>query len=83
MEITGNVTWVGAPQKGTSQRTGNAWSKQSFEVEYIGGQYPKRIVLDTLDANIVGKLAIGQKVNVKFDFETREYNGKKYNEVKI
>lgn len=82
MEITGRITNVGTVQTGVSKQ-GNNWSRQQFVVEYVGGQYPKSIALDTMDTNIIGKLQVGQEVNVKFDCTTREYNGKMYNDFHI
>lgn len=72
MEITGQVTWVGPVESGTSKQ-GNQWTKQSFVVEYQKGQYPNDILLDTFDDKIVGKIQVGQTLNVKFDFKVRDY----------
>lgn len=83
MEITGRITNVGTVQTGVSKQ-GNNWIRQQFVVEYVGGQYyPKSIAFDSMDPNIVGKLQVGQEVNVKFDCTTREYNGKMYNDFRI
>lgn len=76
MHIEGFVTWVGGIQSGKGQRTGNDWQRQPFTVEYLPGQYPKSIMLDTMDSNIVGKLQVGQKVTVDFDCEVRDYTDK-------
>lgn len=72
MEITGTIKNVFPVQTGTSKQ-GNQWVKQEFVVEYIHGQYPKAILLSTMDSNVVGKLQIGQEVAVKFDFTVREW----------
>ncbi len=72
MEITGQVTWAGPVESGTSKQ-GNQWKKQQFVVEYQKGQYPNDILLDTFDDNIVGKIQVGQTLNVKFDFKVRDY----------
>lgn len=82
MEVKGRITWVGQVQNGVSQR-GNNYSKQDFEVCYEEGQYPKSIVFSTIDQNIVGRLSIGLTVEVKFDIESREYNGRKFNDIRI
>lgn len=76
MEIQGTVKQVFPAQSGVS-RQGNQWVKQEFIVEYVHGQYPKTIMLSTLDANIAGKLQIGQEVSVKFDFTVREWTNDK------
>lgn len=82
MEVQGNITWVGEKQTGTSQ-SGKQWSKKPFEVEYIGGQYPKRVVFDCFDTNIMDKLQVGLIVQVKFDITTHEYNGRRFNNLQI
>lgn len=82
MEISGNITWIGAEVKGTSQ-SGKEWRKKPFEVEYQSGQFPKRIVFDCFDTNIIDKLAVGLQVNVKFDITTHDYNGRKFNNFQI
>lgn len=82
MEIQGNISWVGTKQTGTS-KNGNQWQKVSFEVTYEQGQYPHAIVFDCFDANIIDKLYRGLQVSVKFDISTREYNGKRYNDIRI
>lgn len=72
MEITGQVTWAGPVESGTSKQ-GNQWEKQSFVVEYQKGQYPNDILLDTFDDKIVGKIQVGQTLDVKFDFKVKDY----------
>ncbi len=76
------VTHVGDISSGVSQR-GNNWTRQQVEVEYIHGQYPCSIIFDVMDSNIVGKVQPGMEVNVKFDVNVREYNGRRYNEFRI
>ncbi len=70
-----------APQEGTG-KTGNTWKKQEFVLE-TEGQYPKKVCIsiwgDKHDANL---LQVGNTVNVSFDIESREYNGKWYTDVK-
>lgn len=82
MQITGQITWVGQKQAGTS-KSGNQWTKIPFEVTYEQGQYPKAVVFDCFDSNIADKLAVGLQVEVKFDIATREFNGRRFNDVRI
>lgn len=82
MQITGRISWVGDIQSGTS-KSGNQWQRRPFEVTYEEGQYPRAVVFDCFDTNIVNRLAVGLQVDVKFDISTREYNGKKYNDIRI
>lgn len=80
MNIKGIVTWIGQVESGRSTKTGNEWSKQPFVVEYIQGQYPKSVLLEAWDRNVVNHLSVGTNVSVDFDIEVREWNGRKYNE---
>lgn len=87
MKIQGTITKALPVQGGTS-RNGNPWKKQSFVVEYVHGEYPKAILLDTMDENVVGKLQEGQEVSVEFDFTVREWTSpqgvtKYFNEPRI
>ena len=58
------------------------WRKQDVIVE-TDGQYPKNICIsiwgDNIDEN---QLIIGNQLNIDFDIESREFNGKWYTDVK-
>lgn len=87
MELTGTITKVFDVVSGTS-KAGNAWSKQDFILEYIHGEWPKQILLSTLDTNIIGHLSVGLEVRVDFDFTVREWTNpqgvtKYFNEPRI
>lgn len=82
MEITGKVIWVGSIESGVS-KSGSNWSKQAFQVEYSQGQYPNSVVFETFDESCLGNLAVGQLVTVKFDFAVREWNEKKFNDIRV
>lgn len=76
MNLTGQITWVGPVQSGTSQR-GNQWSKQDFVLQYENGQYPKSVCLSAFnDEKYVGKLRVGINVSVDFDITTRDWTDK-------
>jgi hypothetical protein len=75
MHIEGKISYIGPVQSGTSQR-GTKWQKQEFAVTYQDGRYPLAILLPTMDANIIGKLQVGQQVSVDFDCEVRPYTAK-------
>jgi hypothetical protein len=82
MELTG-VLFDIMPAQGGTGKTGNAWKKQEFLIEFGTGQYPKKVLMavwnDKIDFNTYQK---GQQVKVYFDIEAREYNGRWYNDVK-
>lgn len=88
MKIQGTVKQIFPVQSGTSKSSGNAWQKQEFIVEYVHGEYPKEILLSTMDTNIIGKLAVGQEVEVTFDFTVKSWTNpqgvtKYFNEPRI
>lgn len=82
MKIQGTVTKVFPVQSGTSKSSGNPWSKQSFICEYQHGEYPKSILLDTMDEKVVGKLREGLEVEIQLDFTVRTWQKAPNSEVK-
>lgn len=82
MEIQGTVTWVGDIQSGTTSQ-GKTWQKRQFVIEYIGGQYPKRMLFETFDDKVISALREGLSLLVQYDVEVREYNGRLFNSIRI
>lgn len=79
-EIKGKIVAKPAAVTGVGQR--GPWGKQTIVVEYLDGQYTKKIALDnTAKYEEFGKLQIGQEITAKFSVESREYNGKWYTNV--
>lgn len=66
----------------TGEGKNGPWKKQEVIVE-TEGQYPKKICVivwgDKIDIN---RFKIGDMIDVYFDVESREYNGKWYTDVK-
>jgi hypothetical protein len=67
-------------------QTGNGkngeWKKQDIIVE-TGGQYPKKVCISIWGDKInTSLLQIGKSLNISFDVESREYNGRWYTDVK-
>ena len=66
----------------TGQGKNGEWRKQDIIVE-TDGQYPKKVCIsvwgDKIDEN---QLRIGNQLNISFDVESREYNGKWYTDCK-
>lgn len=81
LTITGKIIQVLEPQSGTS-KAGNAWRKQEYVLETTDN-YPKKIFFnffgDRVDQN---KLNIGDLVNLSFDIESREWNGRWYTDIR-
>ena len=81
MEVKGKIIVVLPPQSGTSQ-AGNAWKKQEYVLETFDA-YPRKVHFDFFgDRADQYPLALGDVVNLSFDIESREYNGRWYTEVR-
>jgi len=80
MEISGKLIQFLPLQ--TGQGKNGTWKKQEFVLE-LGGQYPKKVCIaawgDKIDMN---SFKIGDNIEVSFDVESREYNGRWYTDVK-
>lgn len=79
MQINGKITNLLRLQ--TGQGKNGEWKKQEFIIE-TSGQYPKKECVTAWGKTVDYVPSIGTEVNVSFDIESREYNGKYYTEVK-
>ena len=81
MEIKGTIINVSAPISGTS-KAGKEWMKQDFVLE-TEEKYPKNIVFSRMNKEKIEKypISLNSKVNVSFDIDAHEYNGKWYNSI--
>lgn len=79
--VTGRIIQVLPPQGGTS-KAGNPWRKQEYVLETTDN-YPKKICFnffnDRIDQN---PIQLGDMINLQFDLESREYNGRWYTDVR-
>lgn len=80
MDINGKVVQLLALQTGEGKN--GQWKKQDFVLE-TDGTYPKKVCIsvwgDKIDTSILKE---GNLVNVSFDIESREYNGRWYTDVR-
>lgn len=80
MKIKGMITQIMLPETGTG-KSGKTWTKQDFILE-TSDQYPKKICFTVMNdkANLsqFGELDL---VEVSFNIESREYNGRWYTSV--
>jgi hypothetical protein len=83
LEISGKVIQI-LPMESGEGRTGQQWKKQHFVVEFMDGNYPKKlcIMLWGDKTDLLKKVQPGADVKVSFNVESREYNGKWYTDVK-
>jgi len=80
MNIIGKLTYLLPLQTGISKN--GQWRKQDIIVE-TSGQYPKKICISIWGDKINEKqLVIGNNLDISFELESREYNGKWYTDVK-
>ena len=80
MDISGKLIQLLQLQTGSGKN--GQWKKQEFILE-TGDTYPKKVCIavwgDKIDLN---SFKIGDPLDVSFDVESREYNGKWYTDVK-
>ena len=81
MEIRGKIIVKLPLQSGTS-KAGNPWSKQEYVLETMDA-YPKRVHFDFFGerANQY-PLEVGDLIDLSFDIESREYNGRWYTSIR-
>ena len=80
MDISGKI--VQFLQVQTGQGKNGTWKKQEFILE-TGDTYPKKICIAVWGDKInMGSFKPGDLVDVSFDVESREFNGRWYTDVK-
>ncbi len=80
MELKGKLIQVLPLQTGTGKN--GEWKKQDIIVE-TQSQYPKKVCISIWGDRInTSQLQVGKMLNVSFDVESREYNGRWYTDVK-
>lgn len=80
MEIIGRIITVLPVTSGVSSK-GNAWQKGGFVIETIES-YPKKICFGVFGEERIAKIpCIGDIVNVSFDIDSHEFEGRWYTSV--
>lgn len=80
MDISGKIVQFLPVQ--TGQGKNGTWKKQEFILE-TGDTYPKKICIAVWGDKIdMSSFKTGDMVDVSFDVESREYNGRWYTDVK-
>ena len=80
MEITGKVVAVLELQSGTSKK-GSEWKKRDFVIETLDEKFPKKVCFTLFGDRADACPSIDSVVNVSFDIDAHEYNGKWFNSV--
>lgn len=81
MEIQGKVIAVMEPKSGVSAR--GEWKAQDYVIE-THDAYPKKMVFSVFGADRISRfnIQLGQEVNVSFDIDAHEYNGRWFNSIR-
>lgn len=81
MDLQGKVIAVLPAREGTSAR--GPWKSQQYVIENHD-QYPKKMVFDVFGADRIEQFAIkaGEELNVSFDIDAHEYNGRWFNNIR-
>jgi len=82
MELQGKVIAALPERSGVSSR--GEWKTQEFVIETVDSQYPRKLVFTVFGADRLQRfnVQVGQIVNVAFDIDAREYNGRWYNSIR-
>ena len=81
MDIKGKLIQILPMQSGTS-KAGNGWSKQEFVIE-TEEQFPKKVCFTLFGdkVSLLNGIKPGDQVEVAFNLESREFNGKWYSNI--
>ena len=79
MEIKGKILTLFPIKEGVGKTSGTPWKSREFVIE-TQDQYPKRICLQVMNANMDRfPMEEGMEVSVKFDISARERDGRYFN----
>ena len=81
MELQGKVIAVLTARSGVSAR--GEWKSQSFVIE-THDSFPRKMVFDVFGEERLSRfnIQLGQEVNVSFDIDAHEYNGRWFNNIR-
>lgn len=81
MELQGKVIAVLPARSGVSAR--GEWKSQSFVIE-THDSFPHKMVFDVFGEERLTRfnIQLGQEVNVSFDIDAHEYNGRWFNNIR-
>ena len=82
MELAGKVIAVLEPRSGVS-KTGSEWKMQAYVLE-TPDQYPRKMCFDVFGADKIAQfnIQVGEELNVYFDVDAREWNGRWFNSIR-
>ena len=82
MELTGKIIAV-LPERGGVSKAGNEWKIQEYVLE-TQEQYPRKMMFNVFGADRISQfnIQLGEVLTVSFDIDSREYNGRWYNDIR-
>ncbi len=82
MELTGKIIAV-LPERGGISKAGNEWKIQEYVLETME-QYPRKMMFNVFGADRISQfnIQLGETLTVSFDIDSREYNGRWYNDIR-
>ena len=82
MEVKGKIIKKMDLVTGVAKSSGNPWKKQDYVLETLD-TYPKTIAFDFFgDRADQYNFEVGDVINLKFDIESREYQGRYYTNIR-
>ena len=83
MELQGRVIYISEPRTGISKSTGNPWMTQDYVIE-THEQFPKRMMFNVFGEDKIKQfnIQLGEELNVFFDINAKEFNGKYFNDIR-
>lgn len=81
LSVKGKIEKILKPESGVS-RAGNEWTKQEFVIE-TEEQFPKKVCFTLFGdkTSLINAYTVGEEVEVSFNIESREYNGKWFHNI--
>ncbi len=83
MELAGKIIAVLEARGGVSKTTGNSWKTQEYVIE-THEQFPRRMCFNVFGEDKINQMNIqvGDELNVFFDINAREYQGRWFNDIR-
>ncbi len=81
LEISGQIIEILPEQSGVS-KAGKEWNKQEFVIE-TQEQFPRKVCFTLFGdkVSLISGISVGDNVNVAFNLESREFNGKWFHNI--
>ncbi|HKJ78768.1 MAG TPA: DUF3127 domain-containing protein [Prolixibacteraceae bacterium] len=81
LQVKGKIQQILKAESGVS-RAGKEWQKQEFVIE-TEEQFPRKVCFTLFNdkTSLINNLSEGEEVEVSFNLESREFNGKWYHNI--